>query len=138
MAFLFLLSFPSQSDLRTSVCYHKSLAVKILNYSSHFSSKWPRNQPTVLPSSYIRSVCCVIWSGLLFFFSFFHLLADLDILLAILRAQNLSVLSGLHRLINAAVLLSRQQHTAFRFTKQDLVLFYLHLHVVDLGERGAK
>lgn len=84
----------------------------------------------------ISVLCDVI--GFIFFFSFFHLLADLDILLAILRAQNLSVLSGLHRLINAAILLSRQQHTAFRFTKQDLVLFHLHLHVVDLGERGAK
>ena len=84
----------------------------------------------------ISVLCDMI--GFIVFFSFFHLLADLDILLAILGAQNLSVLSGLHRLINAAILLSRQQHTAFRFTKQDLVLFYLHLHVVDLGERGAK
>ena len=96
-------------------------------------------EPTHCFALILHSICvlCDV-IGFIFFFYFFHLLADLDILLAILRAQNLSVLSGLHRLINAAILLSRQQHTAFRFTKQDLVLFYLHLHVVDLGERGAK
>ena len=79
----------------------------------------PTNCFTLIVHS-IKVLCDVIeFIG----FFFVHRFADLNILLAILKAQRVSVPSGLHRLINAAILSSRQHHIALRFTKQDLVVF---------------